>query len=489
MRIRMVIDPARARNWHSRLAKVLRCRGHSVWIVMQAGRIDPPVAISLLLALERLVYRQSDDEPGSPWKHTDLAASAQGAMDGTPELVVDLTGGSEASGGVRTLRPLYAQAFVEEAAVSELLSGQIPVVGVVDSEASDRPQVFRAAVERPRVLCKSLNNLGARLATILAGAVERVARGEIVAGERVVAVHDAAGWRRIGALNLVVARARGALTSLSARPPHWFVGWRRADQDRISETMRLPQGGWHRLPDDGARFYADPFIFQHHERIWIFVEEFPYTTNKAIVSVVEIGPDGPLGTPRPVLERTSHLSYPFVFERDGAVWMIPEMSSAGRLELFRATNFPYAWESAGVLIDGLEVSDATLVQHAGELWMFGTVQGGGESSWDALHLWHSNELTGPWRPHLGNPVLIDSCGARPAGAFYRRAGQLWRPAQDCTSGYGVGLALARVTRLDTEGFSQTIESVIRPGDAWPGIGFHTLNWAAGIEVVDGCTNR
>jgi hypothetical protein len=86
-------------------------------------------------------------------------------------------------------------------------------------------------------------------------------------------------------------------------------------------------------------------------------------------------------------------------------------------------------------------------------------------------------------------VLIDSCGARPAGAHYLRAGHLWRPAQDCTSGYGVGLALARITKLDTEGFAQTIEAVIRPGDAWPGIGIHTLNWAAGIEVVDGCTNR
>jgi hypothetical protein len=489
MRIRIVIDPARARIWHRRLATDLRSRGHGVSIVIRPGRTSAPAAVLLLLALERRVYRQSASAPGSQWKYADLAAAARETMDEPPELVVDLTGAPDANGGVRALRPVYAQALVEEAVVSALLAGQIPLIGVVDSKAPDRPQVFRAAVERPRVLCKSLNNLGARLATILAGAVERVGRDEIVVGIAGVTLHDATQWPQIGAFDFVVARARAALTSLSAGQPHWFVGWRPADRDRLSETMRLPQGGWRRLPDDGARFYADPFVFQYNGRLWLFVEEFPFATKKAMVSVVEMGPDGPQGTPRPVLERTSHLSYPFVFAHDGAVWMIPENSAAGRVELFRASNFPYEWESAGVLIDGLEVSDATIVQHAGALWMFGTVGGGGESSWDALHLWHASELTGPWRPHAGNPVLIDSCGARPAGAHYLRAGHLWRPAQDCTSGYGVGLALARITKLDTEGFAQTIEAVIRPGDAWPGIGIHTLNWAAGIEVVDGCTNR
>jgi hypothetical protein len=319
----MVIDPARARNWHRRLAGDLRGRGHSVSILIKPSRASPPAAISLLLALEHLVYRRTGDEPGSLWKRADLAASALGSADGAPDLVVDCTGDPDAGGGVRTLRPVYASALVEEAAVSELLSGKIPSIGVVDGRAPTQAQMFRAAVERPRVLSKSLDNLGARLATILSGAVERVARNEIVVGMAGVAPLDATQWPRFGALDLTVGRARAALASLAARQQHWFVGWRRADENRLSETMHLPQGGWRRLPDDGARFYADPFVFQHKGRMWLFVEEFPYATNKAIVSVVEMGPDGPRGTPHAVLERPGHLSYPFVFEHGGAVWMIP----------------------------------------------------------------------------------------------------------------------------------------------------------------------
>jgi hypothetical protein len=35
------------------------------------------------------------------------------------------------------------------------------------------------------------------------------------------------------------------------------------------------------------------------------------------------------------VERDHHLSYPFVFSHDGAVYMIPETSAANRVELLR----------------------------------------------------------------------------------------------------------------------------------------------------------
>ena len=40
---------------------------------------------------------------------------------------------------------------------------------------------------------------------------------------------------------------------------------------------------------------------------------------KGVISAVEFGADGPLGAPQPVLETAGHLSYPYVFERDGAI--------------------------------------------------------------------------------------------------------------------------------------------------------------------------
>jgi len=474
LRIRMLLDPARARTWHRHLAETLRQQGHSVEITLGTGPAISSAA-TLLLTLERLVYGANREGPGASWT-IDKQSTAAGEVD----LILDMTGSSHGS-TTRTLTPLYAGSPFEEAAIAALLAERIPELGLHDS-SDGTTRAFRAAVERPRVLCKALDNLGARLETILASAVADIAEGAPIRGER----RAASAAQPAGLTQSFVHRARLALQSLASKPPHWFVGWRRAGTDHISQTLRLPSG-WSRLTDDGARFYADPFVFQHAGRIWLFLEDFIYATGKALISVVELGPQGPIGMPRPIVERPYHLSYPFVFERDGAIWMIPEMSAARRVELLRATNFPFEWKTAATLLEGEEISDATLVEHQNRLWLFGTIGGHGASSWDALHLWSAPKLLGDWRPHAKNPVLIDAASARPAGAMFARGADLWRPAQDCTRGYGSALALARVTRLDDEAFVQEVAATLHPGENWPGIALHTLNSAGEFEVIDGAS--
>jgi hypothetical protein len=178
-----------------------------------------------------------------------------------------------------------------------------------------------------------------------------------------------------------------------------------------------------------------------------------------------------------------------VFEHQGRVYMIPESFQRRRVELYRAVRFPDQWELEAVLLDGVAAADATILSHLGRLYLFATVSVEEASSWDALHIWTAERLAGPWVELPDRPVVADALGARPAGAFYHRAGVLYRPAQDCRTGYGAGLALARVDRLDPEGFAQTIETVIHPSGAWPGIALHTVNYADEIEVVDGCRPR
>src|SRR5436309_1957501 len=87
-----------------------------------------------------------------------------------------------------------------------------------------------------------------------------------------------------------------------------------------------------------------------------------------------------------------------------------------------------------------------------------------------------------------NPLLIDQSCARPAGAFVQRNGRLFRPVQDCRRGYGTGIGLAEVTRLDTEGYAQTVHAVVQAPPDWPGRRFHTLNRAGSLEVIDGAAH-
>jgi hypothetical protein len=267
--------------------------------------------------------------------------------------------------------------------------------------------------------------------------------------------------------------------------PHWRVGWRRVEGPDVIDLQAHPPGGWHNLADDGRRFYADPFPIERAGTMTLFVEDFAHRLGKGIISAVAFGPDGPVGTPEPVLELPCHLSYPFVFERDGETWMVPETSGAETVELYRATRFPGGWVKEATLVSGVVASDATLVEHGGRWWMFATVRDDGGAFSDTLHLWSAPDFRGPWAPHARNPVLIDIASARPAGRMVARDGTLWRPVQDCRAGYGAALGLARVLRLDDDGYEQETVTTLGAGPLWPGRRLHTLNRAGWLEVIDG----
>jgi hypothetical protein len=59
-----------------------------------------------------------------------------------------------------------------------------------------------------------------------------------------------------------------------------------------------------------------------------------------------------------------------------------------------------------------------------------------------------------------------------------------RIAQDCRGGYGAGVTLARVDRLDLEGYAQTPLARIGPPPAWNARGLHTIDSGAGYKVID-----
>jgi hypothetical protein len=78
------------------------------------------------------------------------------------------------------------------------------------------------------------------------------------------------------------------------------------------------------------------------------------------------------------------------------MWMVPESCSTASVDLYRAERFPDGWVKQATLVSGVVASDATLFEHDGRCWMFATVQDGGGSYSDALHLWSAPALRGPW---------------------------------------------------------------------------------------------
>jgi hypothetical protein len=219
----------------------------------------------------------------------------------------------------------------------------------------------------------------------------------------------------------------------------------------------------------------------HH----VFIEEYPYRLGKGMISHFTIDAAGKVSAPQMVLSRPYHLSYPQVFRHNGTFYMIPESSANRTVELYRAVSFPDKWVLEKVLLADVKADQTTVMAHNGRMWLFAALSRWQSSTWDTLGLFHADDLMSDWQPHQSNPVLLDARAARPAGAMYERDGNLYRPAQDCSTGYGAGLSLCRVDRLDEERFEQTVVSHFAPKTKDKGLaGLHTLNQDRGLEVID-----
>jgi hypothetical protein len=185
-----------------------------------------------------------------------------------------------------------------------------------------------------------------------------------------------------------------------------------------------------------------------------------------------------------VLDTRVHTSYPFLFEHDGSVYMLPETSAANELALYRADPFPRTWRRIATLLAGVPVVDASLVEHDGRWWIFATRSDLGDNH--SLSIWHATELLGPWNAHRGNPVKTDIRSARSGGTPFVIDGTLYRPAQDGSRTYGGRVILNRVERLTTTEFRETPVVSVTPqrGTAYPD-GLHTLSAAGRRTIVDG----
>ncbi len=481
MQVDLLIGPA-ALRWQAHVKHACERAGFAATVVRSAQGGARIAGLDLLLAFERLAYRAGH----SPLQRVDLDAGPASAA----SFVIDLSGAAaetQGSDGVAVLRPLFDGSPDPAAAVLALLDRRAPKIGVElrDAQGSRIIAQGTIGIRDRRVLSHGLDETFARATSLLVRALRDLRDGiypaAIAPAPRTLASNSPFAFAASALVEKIVANL---LTQMSVRPNHWRVACRRLHGDDMIERLQWPRSPWTVLPDDGKRFYADPFVIDHDGRTHLFVEEFPYATRKGVISHALIEADGKIGAPRPVLEAFGHLSYPFVFERDGQVFMIPESSAERRIALYRAESFPDRWTLDCVLVEDIDASDATLVEDAGRFWLFASLSEGGASSWDALGLFYADDLRGPWRAHPRNPVLVDVRAARPGGAIVRQNGHLRRVAQDCSSNYGSGMTICQIDRLDPEHYEQSVLARLAPPRDLGEKAAHTLNCCAEFEVID-----
>jgi hypothetical protein len=275
--------------------------------------------------------------------------------------------------------------------------------------------------------------------------------------------------------------ARDAIGARLGRADRWSVGftprpWREANL-RKGVVIKNPPG----------RFLADPFVVERDGRTICFVEDYYYDCARAAITAIEIRADGSYEILGKVLDEPVHLSFPYLFEHQGDLYMIPESVAANNVRAWRCEEFPLRWTPAATLLEGVSAADTMVFEHDSRWWMLTNVSptGAGEHC-SQLHIFHSDHpLSSDWRPHRQNPVVYDPLTARSGGILEDEDGTRFRVRQKQAFGrYGAGFSIAQIVTLTETGFEERVVHEIGPRFL-PGIaGSHHMHSNGRFTVYD-----
>jgi hypothetical protein len=467
--IKVIVPANGARRWQAEIVDRIKAAGYGVTIVHGAPA-QREWLLDLILRVECVAFSLS-----GPRMIDAVSIAATGGTENT-DLTLDLTGLGSTGLAIKFDGEVLA-GLAALVAAGELPDVRMEMEGVVVGQA-------RPMIDNRISLARGLEDVLARAVTLCEAALGRALAGQCESLD--MPVPEVKAGLAVAYFGALLPRLISeVLRRQKYRSAHWRVGYRFVDGPGVAEAGDMGGVPWSVLADDGMHFYADPFAFEWQGRQFIFVEDLDHSVGKAIISVSEVDAAGVAGRPRPVLAEPHHLSYPQVFARDGAVWMLPEASASGQLVLYRAEAFPDTWARHAVLVSDRALSDATLIEHDGWLWLFATDRDGAGSTSDTMVVYRAAQLEGPWLAHKGNPIVIDRTRARPGGAFIARGDRLVLPVQEGTLGYGGGLGLVEIKILNEDEVKLSLVKAIRAEGSWPYPKIHTLNRAGRLEVVDG----
>jgi hypothetical protein len=264
----------------------------------------------------------------------------------------------------------------------------------------------------------------------------------------------------------------------------WGIGFLKASIADIIRNKKTDLSfEWMSL-EDKTISHADPFIFKTDDgRINILFESVSsYNLNGKISLMVCNDLLNPV-LEKVVLDTNAHLSYPYVFNENGKIYVFPESAFGGSLNCYEFDQAKRSFINKKEIIK-LPLLDSTILKYENKYWLFATMLG--ETFNSDLHIFYSDSLFGPYKAHEGNPVKKQLNGARPAGNFIEVDGAIYRPAQNCSNYYGESITINKINTLTTTRFDEEEYMIIgsNKNDEF-NYGIHTINAVDDVIIVDG----
>lgn len=273
--------------------------------------------------------------------------------------------------------------------------------------------------------------------------------------------------------------------------PRWRIGIVENSLEGIvnGEKLRVqwPSNPFH------DRWFADPFVLSvDADEVTLLVEDYRYAEEQGRISRIIVDRKrGAIVSCKTIL-KGGHYSFPAILREDGKVYLYPEQSRQGKLELFEYCPETETCEyvqtlseeplTDAIIYKGVIYSTRLPEPNGKTLKMFkcpSDVQDAASQRSSAfgdskqLHCVQDANALNLELETLNQPkaFVFDECIARNAGEFFEVEGVTYRPAQECNRWYGNALS---IQKFEDGAFTEVRRIP----------GMHTLNSYQGVTVVD-----
>lgn len=257
----------------------------------------------------------------------------------------------------------------------------------------------------------------------------------------------------------------------------WTIGF---VERPIGDIIRNGLGGvrWlqHNYKD---RWFADPFILDvTSDSIQVLVEEYYDGIKRGRISQLSINRHNmQLEDIKTVLQLDTHLSFPAIIRKEGKVFIYPENSASGALDLYEF-NVKDSRCTKLKQICREPLTDAVMTEVFGMKQIFSThipTQNG-----NVLTVYENQE--DQFVPQ--QDIQFEGNVARNGGDWFKENGKVYRPAQDCNEAYGGAMILQEVMQ-NVDGTYRFIDLCrIESTNKEYCTGCHTFNYYKGVGVID-----
>ena len=248
------------------------------------------------------------------------------------------------------------------------------------------------------------------------------------------------------------------------------------DEQHLIHKLQI-KGLWKPKP---VLFQADSFLFVKGDELYLFYE-LQHWDDPGCIAMMKTKDLKTWTKPLIVLKESFHLSFPYVFEDKGNIYMVPESQENDSIRLYKANDDLTQFEYVKTLLsqerkNGIHYNfnDSHIYQKDGKYYLFTSYQ----KNWMYYQeLFVSDDLLeGEFIKHPCSPICTSNEFGRNGGSLIQYGDKLLRVTQDCHQNYGDNISLMEITSLDEKTFQeQLFMQNVFPNNAIFIDGGHQLN--------------